>query len=167
MKESTMNVRRKKGGYFSPAQGAPPPLIARTKRRVSFSEVDAMGIVWHGRYPLYFESGWTVLGRRYGLSYGEFFEARLRAPIVQIHVDYFQPLFLDEEFHIEAALFWDDGARLNMQYTLIKKEDVLAASGYTVQMFVDAVTGETILTPPPLLEQCRQKWKSGAFSCPK
>lgn len=160
-------MRRQKRGYFQPIPNAPLPLDVRTRRRVAFSEVDPMGIVWHGRYPAYFEAAWSELGRAYGLSYADFFQAKLRAPIVQFHVDYFRPLVLDEEFDVKAALIWDEGARLNTEYALIKRGDVLAASGYTVQMFVDAETGETQLTPPPLLERCRRKWKSGAFSCPK
>jgi len=88
-----MNVRRKKNGYFESITGMPDPLTVYIKRRVKFSEADVMGIVWHGRYPEYFEEGSAELGRRYGLSYKDFYESQLRAPIVQLHIDHFKPLF--------------------------------------------------------------------------
>ena len=160
-----MNVRRKKDAYFGSSAGMPGPLTVYIKRRVKFSEADVMGIVWHGRYPEYFEEGSAELGRRYGLSYKDFYEAQLRAPIVQLHIDHFKSLFLDEEFTIKASLIWNEGARLNTEYSLIKEDDDgIAASGYTVQMFIDGVNGDIQIASPKILEKCRRRWKAGEFS---
>ena len=38
--------------YFPFKQDAPEPLRAIVRRRVRFEEVDPLGIVWHGRYPV-------------------------------------------------------------------------------------------------------------------
>lgn len=160
-------MRRKKRNYFPPIEGAPAPVKVSIKRRVSFSEVDVMAIVWHGRYPVFFEEGSAALGRLCGLSYKDFYENALRAPIVQIHVDYHAPLLLDEEFTIDAFLVWSEGARLNTEYALIKSDGSIAATGYTVQMFVEAESGDVQLTTPPLLETCRKRWQLGEFACKK
>jgi len=122
-----MNVRRKKDAYFERIAGMPEPLTVYIKRRVKFSEADVMGIVWHGRYPEYFEEGSAELGRRYGLSYKDFYKANLRAPIVQLHIDYHIPLVLDKEFTIKTSLIWNEGARLNTEYSLIKNDGSIAA----------------------------------------
>jgi acyl-CoA thioester hydrolase len=159
-----MNVRRKKDAYFECIAGMPGPLTVYIKRRVKFSEADVMGIVWHGRYPEYFEEGSAELGRRYGLSYKDFYEAKLRAPIVQLHIDHFKPLFLDEEFTIKASLIWNEGARLNTEYSLIKEDGGIAAAGYTVQMFIDGVTGDLLIASPEILGECRRRWKAGEFA---
>ncbi len=98
-----------------------------------------MAIVWHGRYPLFFEEAAEELGRRCGLSYSDFFEAGLRAPVVELHIDYFQPLFLDEEFTIRASLIWHEGSRLNTEYQLIKQDGSLASS---------ALYGPALQRPP-------------------
>ena len=66
---------RKKTTYFDRVPGSPEPLVVEMKRRVRFNEADPMAIVWHGRYPLFFEEASEELGRRCGLSYKEFFEA--------------------------------------------------------------------------------------------
>ncbi|MBI4710199.1 MAG: acyl-CoA thioesterase, partial [Nitrospirae bacterium] len=116
-----------------------------------------------GRYPVYFEEGSEQLGRRCGLSYKDFYESGLRAPIVQLHVDYFQPLRLAEEFTIRTVLVWDEGSKLNTEYYLLKNDGSIATSGFTVQLLTDAGTGEVCIISPPLLERCRTRWKSGEF----
>ena len=159
-----MRIRRKKAGYFQRCEGAPASLVVRARRRVRFNEADVMGIAWYGRYPVFFEEGFAELGRLCGLSYREFADANLRAPIAQFHIDYHQPLVLDEEFTVTASLVWSEGATLNTEYTVTKEDGSIAATAYTVQMFVDGASGETCLTSPELLERCRRRWKAGEFS---
>lgn len=154
-------LRRRKDGYFKSVKGMPEPVSVSVKRRVNFSEADVMGIAWHGRYLLYFEEASAELGRRCGLSYLEFYEANLRAPIVQLHIDFFQPLLLDEEFTVTASLIWNEGARLNTEYSILKNDGSTAATGYTVQMFTDGASGEVLIASPELLEKCRKRWGAG------
>lgn len=158
-----MKNRRKTKNYFRRNDEWPGPVTAEINRRVHFSEVDAMGMVWHGRYPLYFEEGSEELGRLCGLSYKDFYEAGLRAPIVKLHIDYFEPLRLAEEFTVRSSLIWDDASRLNTEYYLIKNNGTIATSGYTVQLLINAGSGEVCLVSPDLLERCRKRWKAGEF----
>jgi acyl-CoA thioester hydrolase len=155
---------RKKTTYFERIAGSPDPIVVQIRRRVRFNEADPMAIAWHGRYPLYFEEASEELGRRCGLSYRDFFEAGLRAPIVDLHIDYFQPLYLDEEFSIRASLIWHEGARLNTEFQLIKPDGSVATSGYTVQLFTDHRTGEACIISPPLIDDVRRRWKAGEFN---
>jgi acyl-CoA thioester hydrolase len=160
-------LRRKAGSYFKKIKGEPPAVVVLLKRRASFSEVDAMGIVWYGRFAAYFEEGAAALGRLCGLTYRDFYKARLLAPIAQFHIDYHRPIVLDEEFIIESSLTWSQGSRINIEHRIIKKNASLAASGYTVQMLVDARTRQVCLVSPALLLRCRKKWKKGEFKCQK
>jgi acyl-CoA thioester hydrolase len=158
-----MRTRRKKSTYFERVPGAPGPIVVDIERRVRFNEADPMAIVWHGRYPLFFEEASEELGRRCGLSYADYFKAGLRAPFVEYHIDYFKPLFLDEVFTIRGSLIWSEGSRLNTEFQLIKEDGSIATSGYTVQLFTDHRTGEPYLVSPALLEECRRRWKAGEF----
>jgi len=153
--------RRKK--YFERPPGSPEPVAIEVKHRVRFNEADPMAIMWHGRYPLLFEEASEELGRRCGMSYRDFFEAGLRAPIVELHIDYYQPLMLDEEFTIRASLMWHEGARLNTEFHIIKQDGSLATSAYTVQLFTDHQTGEPCILSPAMLERCRSRWRAGEF----
>ncbi|MCP5004737.1 MAG: acyl-CoA thioesterase [Planctomycetes bacterium] len=158
-------MRRKTDNYFEVLPVDPAALTVRVEKRVCFSDVDVMGIVWYGRYSKYFEEGFAEIGRQYGLSYKDFYEAGVRAPIVQMHVDYHLPLILDEVCIIEANMLWHEGARVNIEYKIIKESGEVAATGYTVQMFIEAESQEPIIVSPPLLEKCREKWRKGTYSC--
>jgi len=158
-------MRRKDGKYFERIQGAPAPISFVVKRRVHFSEVDVMGIVWYGRYPLYFEQASQELGRKCGLSFQDFYQASLRAPIAQFHIDYHQPLRLDEEFTVSAIIPWSEGAKLLTEYEIKKIDNMLVATAYTVQMFIDSQSEEVYIATPGLLENVRQRWHKGEFKC--
>ena len=159
--------RRKDGKYFERIKGTPPPISLTVKRRVSMSEVDMMSIVWYGRYPLYFEDASQELCRRCGLSYQDFYAANLRAPIVQFHVDYYQPLHLDEEFTVKVSAPWSEGAKLLIEYEIRKLDGTLVTTAYTVQMFTDSHTGEALVATPKLFTKVRKRWLTGEFACIK
>jgi acyl-CoA thioester hydrolase len=159
-----MKSRRNKD-YFETPPGAPEPIVVEVTRRIRFSDTDAMAIMWHGRYPLLFEEASEELGRRCGLSYEDFRTAGLYAPIVELHIDYCQSLFLDERITIRAALNWHDGARLNTDFRVTKEDGSLATCGYTIQLFTDAKTGLPCIVSPELLERCRSRWRAGEFRC--
>jgi len=155
--------RRKRGGYFSASDDGPRPVSVRVKRRVAFSDADPMAVLWHGRYAEYFEQANEELGRRCGLSYLDFMRDGLRAPVVQFHVDYFASPRLGEEVTVIGRMFWNEGARINIEYEIRKEDDALAASGYTVQMFVTD-RGEVLVASPALIETCRERWANGEFA---
>jgi acyl-CoA thioester hydrolase len=159
-------MRSKTGRYFARIPGTPAPLTLHERRRVSFSEVDVLGIAWHGRYLEYFEAGATELRRRCGLSFQAFYAAHLRAPVVHARIDYFRPLQLDEEFDIRTLLLWNEAARLDMEYAVLKGDGTPAATGCTVQLFVDARTDETCVAAPDLWLRCRERWLKGEFQWP-
>lgn len=158
-----MATRRKKT-YFERQPGAPLPIAAEIRRRVRFNECDPMAVMWHGRYPLLFEEASEELGRRCGLTYRDFFEAGLRGPIVSLHIDYHRSLYLAEEFTVRASLVWNEGARLDTEFQIIKEDGTLATSGYTVQLFTDHLSGEPCLVVPEMLAVCRERWQKGEFA---
>jgi acyl-CoA thioester hydrolase len=154
--------RRQKGGYFPLDSSAPRPLVVHLTQRIHFSEVDPMGVLWHGRYAQLFEQANEELGRAVGMSYADFHRDSLTAPIVQFHVDYFAPAILGEQVGITGKLLWSEGARINIEYEIHKPAGILAATGYSVQMFVDNA-GTPLLASPRLQERCRQRWLAGEF----
>ena len=156
-------LRRKKGSYFPQIDGAPQPCKVRLKKCVNFNEADVMGIAWHGNYAKYFEEASAELGRKCGLSYKAYYEAKVQAPIVQMHIDYHNPLVLEEQFTVEALYIWSEGARLHTEFAAYRADGSVAATGYTIQMFMDPVTKEPLLTSPAILEKCRKHWLAGEF----
>jgi len=160
-------MRQKTGGYFEKIPGSPKPISFEIKRRVSFNEVDIMGIVWYGQYAIYFEQAQTELGRKCGLSFQDYYRSGLRGPIVKFHIDYYQPLYLDEEFTVRASYIWSEGAKLPIEYTIIKNNGSIATRGYTVQMLIDGKNNQPYIISPEILERMRKSWKKGKFKCLK
>jgi acyl-CoA thioester hydrolase len=152
--------RRQRGGYFPVDAAAPRPLIVRLQHRIRFSDVDPMAVLWHGRYMHLFEQANEELGRLCGMGYTDFRRARLAAPIVQLHVDYFAPVMLSELVTITGKMIWSPGARINIEYEIHKENGALSATGYTVQMFIDE-EGVPLMAEPAVLEACRKRWCAG------
>ena len=155
-------MRRKKT-YFTATPEDPAPIEQKIRRRIAFSEVDAMAVAWHGNYPRFFEAAHTELMQKIGLGFSVYAEHGIAAPVVQSHVDYFAPLMLDEEFAVRAELFWNDGARLDTAYTVTGGDGTLRATGFTVQMFWDLKSREVLIFPPEPVAAMRERWCAGAL----
>jgi len=149
--------------YFERRETDPPPLRLLVQRRVRFEEVDSMGIVWHGRYPGYFEDGRVALGSRYGIGYEDFFRHGVPAPIRKMQIDYLAPLRFREDFSVEAILHWSDAARLDFEFLVRGDGETLVATGCSVQLMVDPAGG-LLLLPPPFVRAMRERWRAGALA---
>ncbi len=146
--------------YFPLVEGAPLPLRKIVKREVRFEEVDALGIVWHGRYPSYFEDARVALGYKFGIGYMELYENGISAPIKQLHIDYHRPLKFREEFTIEGILHWTEAAKINCEFIIRDSKDRIATTGYSVQLMLNR-NNELFMVHPPFLEELRKKWNAG------
>ena len=153
-------MRRRKT-YFTVNPGDPAPIEQKVRRRIAFSDVDAMAVAWHGNYPRFFEAAHTELMQKIGLGFAVYAENDLAAPVVQSHVDYYAPLMLDEEFTVKAELFWNDGARLDIAYTVTGSDGTVRATGFTVQMFWGLKSREAFIFPPDVVTAMRERWISG------
>ena len=151
-------TRRSKTEYFKQNKNAPPPLLASTKRKVRFEEVDSLRIVWHGRYPSFFEDSRDEFGNKFRLKYFDMNDKGFIAPIVKMHIDYHIPLHYQEIFYIHCSLHWTDAAKLNFSYKLINTDKKIIATGYTVQVFTD-LNGTPLLLRPVLVNNFFNNWK--------
>ena len=154
-------MRQKK--YFDTIEGSPKPLTAITTRRVRFEEVDSIGMVWHGRYPSYYEDGRIAFGDQYGLAYSSFIKHHVMAPIAQMHFDFKSPLRFDETISIETSLHWNEAMRLDFSYLVKNKNNKAAATGYTVQLLTEP-NGDVLFAPPHWIIEFRDKWQAGYWA---
>ncbi len=146
--------------YFSQKEGQPEPLRALCRRRVRFEEVDPLGIVWHGRYPSYFEDARMALGEQFGIGYMVFYEYKVVTPIRQLHVDYLAPLSFGQEFTIEGIQHFSESARINTEYIIRHESGHITTRGYTVQMFLDRDMN-ILIARPAFFEEFCLRWKRG------
>lgn len=146
--------------YFPPQEGAPPPLRVIVERQVRFEEVDPLNIVWHGRYPSFFEDARVAFGEKYRMGYLDCYERGILCPIKQMHLDYFRPLRFQERFSIEGILHWSSAARLNFEFIIRNQAQEITTTGYTVQMMLDTELN-LMLIAPPFVNDFLERWEKG------
>jgi acyl-CoA thioester hydrolase len=146
--------------YFPKSKDQPESLRVSVERTVRFEEVDALGIVWHGRYASYFEDARIALGQRYEIGYLEFYTHGVVAPIKKMHFDYHRPLRFEEAVTIEGILHWSDAARMNFEFIIRNRNGEIATTGFTVQMMLDSNENILVIPPPFYVDFCN-KWKAG------
>ena len=123
-------------------------LSDKTEVTVRFSEVDAMGIVWHGNFVKYMEDGRESFGRRFGLGYYDLYEQGLQVPIVKLDIDYKLQVKYGEQIVIEITWMNCDAAKILFKYRILRKDDgAVLMKAQTIQVFLN-MQGELELTNP-------------------
>ncbi|MFC0518677.1 acyl-CoA thioesterase [Mucilaginibacter angelicae] len=125
---------------------------------VKFSDVDMLGVVWHGNYIRYFEDGREAFGKQYGLGYMDVYNAGYVVPIVNVNCDYKRFLRYEDRVIIETVYTPTESAKINFAYRLLNAQtDELIVKGSTVQVFVHRDNFELQLTNPDFFLDWKQK----------
>ena len=128
-----------------------------TEVTVRFSELDAMGIVWHGNFVKYMEDGRESFGRRYGLGYYDLYEQGLQVPLVKLDIDYKLQLKYGERIVIETTWMNCDAAKILFRYRMLRKADgAVLMMARTTQVFLN-MQGELELTNPEFYLDWKKK----------
>lgn len=105
---------------------------------IRFSEVDSMGIVWHGSYAFYFEDAREVFGKKYGLEYLRIYDNGYYAPLTELHFNYKRPLKYQDRVRVVATYRPCDAAKIIFDYEIFDLEtNELMVTGHSVQVFLD------------------------------
>ncbi len=115
---------------------------------VRFSEIDSMGIVWHGSYVAYLEDGRESFGRHFpGIGYADMQRAGIYAPVYDMHIRYLASLKMNDVAEIHTQYEYHPGARLDYIYKIYNHRDgSLCIEAKTTQLFIDG-TGQMVDTP--------------------
>jgi acyl-CoA thioester hydrolase len=132
-------------------------LVCRTESRVRFSDVDSMGVVWHGNYIKYFEDGREAFGNLYHINYQDFYSRGILIPLVKITCDYKKPLKYGDTAVIETRFVNADAAKLLYDYVIYRNStDEVVATGSSVQVFLNNDM-ELLLDFPPFFLDWKKK----------
>ncbi len=122
-----------------------------------FSEVDAMGIVWHGNFVKYMEDGRESFGQSFGLGYYDLFEQGLMVPLVKMDIDYKLQLKYGEGIIIETTWENCDAAKILFRYRILRKTDqAVLMTARTTQVFLNK-QGELELCNPEFYLEWKRK----------
>lgn len=126
---------------------------------VKFSEVDSLGIVWHGHYVRYFEDGREAFGKQHGIGYLDFYANGFVVPIVNIRCDYKKVLRYGDSVFVETTYVPCESAKVHFKYRLLHaKTNELIVSGSTVQVFLHKDTFALQLTNPDFFQAWKEKY---------
>jgi len=107
--------------------------------RVRFSDVDAMGIVWHGNYIKYLEDGRESFGRTHGMSYVDIYNNGFRTPIVFSQMEHKSPGRYGDELELTTNLIDCLTAKIIHHYSIHNlTTGLLVAKAKTMQVFTDS-----------------------------
>ena len=123
----------------------------KTELRVYYSDTDHGHVVYYANYLKWFEIGRTEILRQAGFDYNDFEKQGLIAPVVEVHCNYKQPARYNDIIIIKTTLEYIGNSSIKFNYDIIRKKDnVLLANGYTVNVFVDIKTLKPIKIPENL-----------------
>lgn len=133
-------------------------LTARIEVPVRFSDVDALGIIWHGHYIKFFEDGREAFGDKYGISYLEIRKHDFLVPMVKLNVDFKKTVKYGDRLIIETVFVDSAAAKFMFHYNIYRTSDQeLVATGETTQVFTD-LKNELYITIPPFFEEWKKKY---------
>lgn len=104
---------------------------------VRFSEVDSMGIVWHGHFIKFFEDGREAFGQKYDLGYMQVHEQGFFMPIVEVNCKYRKPISYKDKVAVETIYKDTPAAKVIFEYKIYNKvSNEVYATGNSVQIFL-------------------------------
>lgn len=116
-----------------------------TKITVRYGETDAMGVVHHANYYLYFEVAREDLIRELGISYKELEESGVMLPLIETQCKYIEAAKYDDNLIVEANISQLTPVKVKVTYIIRREEDnKILAKGTTLQAFVDRKTFKII-----------------------
>ena len=107
-------------------------LVTSTSFRVRYAETDAMGIVHHSSYIVWFEEGRSHYMRELGFPYSRVEQMGFYFTVVEVHARYIVPARYDEEVAVETWIPELKSRGLTFSYRVRRISDgTVLAEGYS------------------------------------
>ncbi len=114
------------------------PFIDSTIFHVRYAETDAMGIVHHSTYIVWFEEGRSNYMRSIGFPYSEVERMGYYFTVVEVQARYLVPARYDEQVRVETFLAAMQSRGLTFGYRVFREEDnTLLAEGWSRHVCID------------------------------
>lgn len=115
-----------------PDGGEATPGEDLVRLRVRYGETDAMGVVYHANFLVYFEQGRTEFLRRRGFAYSELERSGALLVVTECGCRYRASARYDEVLAVRTALDHVTRIRVGFRYRVMRDSDgALLAEGFT------------------------------------
>ena len=109
-------------------------LVYNAKIDVRFAETDAMSIVHHATYPIWFEQARTEFFKTAGASFLEMEQEGFESPVLELNVQYKQPCRYGDTVRVETIMVQEDRIKSRFYYKVFVG-DKLCTTGSTTHIF--------------------------------
>ena len=125
-----------------------------TSLQVRFYEVDAYGMVWHGHYVGWFETGRNDLTQQFQMGPLQLKEMNLLAPVVELNCQFKLPATFGNSLIIQTAMEKTEVAKLIFHYRVLEQEKgKILTTGSTTHVLTDLKGNLLYRVPPEVLER--------------
>jgi len=139
--------------------GIPPDAVS-LELEVPLHDVDALSVVWHGRYFEYFDRARTLLFRSRNLDVGTLADLRFRMLVVDAGCRFISPLLYGDRFRV-SSWFTELEPRIRVAHSLWNlTRNRRAARAHTVLVTTDE-EGKLLWRTPPRI---RDRLAAGGVS---
>ena len=127
--------------------------VATIELTPAFHDLDPMEVVWHGNYVKYLELARCALLQSFDYDYPQMRESGYLWPIVDLRTKYLRSARFGQRLLVTARLVeWE--LRMKIGYEIRDAgTGELVTRAETIQVAVDAATGEMCYASPPVLRQ--------------
>jgi acyl-CoA thioester hydrolase len=94
----------------------------RSRQRTLYADTDRSEVVYHANYLRYFEFGRTSLMRDAAYPYKEIEQSGYVYPIIDLGINFYQPLYYDDLMYIHTRPVNLERVRLQFNYTITHAE---------------------------------------------
>jgi len=115
--------------------------------RVRYKETDAMGVVHHSNYLVYYEEARTELLRCFGTTYKELEASGVMLPVSEVTMKYYRPARYDDVVTVRITLPELPAARLIFDHEVYNSQGELLNTGRVVLAYVNAATRRPCRAP--------------------
>jgi len=135
-------------------------LVNKCEVRIRFSEVDSMGILWHGNYIKLMEDGRESWGLEFGMHYLDVYRNQTFTPIVETSIKHKSMLRYGDVAVIETEYEDSEAAKLIYHYRIYRQSDMsLVATAKSIQVFTD-LNQQLVLSVPDYFAAWKQIMKT-------
>jgi acyl-CoA thioester hydrolase len=111
----------------------------RSEYRTLYADTDRSTVVYHSNYLRYFEFGRTSLMRDVAYAYKEIEESGFVYPIIDLGINFYQPLYYDDLMYVYTRPTHLERVRLQFDYTITHAEKGhLVCVGFTKHCALNA-----------------------------
>lgn len=126
---------------------APQAPTINTDFAVRYAETDAMGVVHHANYLVYFEEGRSHYMRTLGTDYAEFEAAGFQLPVTETGLRYVGSLRYGTRVHVSTRVTENKSRSIRFDYEVSTLRDrQVLVTGFTKHMWTDPA-GKVIRAP--------------------